>query len=106
VSRWDTCAAEAILGAHGGVLCKLRGAPTRARYAYRQSNAAGNQDFEPGLAVLTDRNCADPAAFDRQAPPARAEAVEQVGAAVGRAAQSTVDSWCVVKLGLGRARPW
>lgn len=64
VSRWDTCAAEAVVTAHGGVLGKLSsllaaadgasGAAVCEPYTYRQS--ATNLDFVPGLAALTPYN--------------------------------------------------
>jgi len=65
VSRWDTCAAEAILYAFGGQLTKLT--PYLAiddddeeeddsrRYKYLASTT--NLDFIPGLASLTKNNC-------------------------------------------------
>ena len=60
VSRWDTCAAEAVLRAHGGQLVQLHGvlegAPEEsARYHYRTSDV--NQDFIEGLSRLTPYNC-------------------------------------------------
>lgn len=64
VSRWDTCAAEAVVAAHGGVLGKLSSLLAAADaatgqcepYTYRQS--ATNLDFVPGLAALTPYNAA------------------------------------------------
>jgi 3'-phosphoadenosine 5'-phosphosulfate (PAPS) 3'-phosphatase len=58
VSRWDTCAAEAVLAAHGGVLGKLssllKHSGTCEPYTYRKSGT--NLDFVPGLAKLTPYN--------------------------------------------------
>ena len=60
VSRWDTCAAQACLEAHGGMLCKLApfmsAAKTLASYHYAAS--AHNLDFEPNVAALTKYNAA------------------------------------------------
>ena len=59
VSRWDTCAAEAVLAAHGGVLVKLSrfaAAQQLAPYTYRRTTT--NLDVEPGLAALTKYNAA------------------------------------------------
>jgi 3'-phosphoadenosine 5'-phosphosulfate (PAPS) 3'-phosphatase len=71
VSRWDTCAAEAILYAFGGQLTKLTPYLVDAdnevvavkeeededsrRYKYLASTT--NLDFIPGLATLTRNNC-------------------------------------------------
>lgn len=63
VSRWDTCAAEAVIDAHGGLLCKLSavGAPLpwdgSGRYCYLKSER--NLDFVPGLATLSAYNAAE-----------------------------------------------
>jgi 3'-phosphoadenosine 5'-phosphosulfate (PAPS) 3'-phosphatase len=58
VSRWDTCAAEAVLDAHGSYLVKLTGVlehPAKLqRYTYTQSKA--NADFTPNLSLLTENN--------------------------------------------------
>jgi 3'-phosphoadenosine 5'-phosphosulfate (PAPS) 3'-phosphatase len=58
VSRWDTCAAEAVLAAHGGLLGKLssllKHSGTCEPYTYKKS--ATNLDFVPGLAKLTAYN--------------------------------------------------
>lgn len=61
LSRWDTCAAQAVLEAHGGVLAQLQ--PFEARgevigYTYRPSSVGSNSDFEPGVARLTKYNAA------------------------------------------------
>ena len=74
VSRWDTCAAEAILYAFGGQLTKLtpyliddnddnevvaavkeKDKEDSRRYKYLASTT--NLDFIPGLATLTRNNC-------------------------------------------------
>lgn len=84
VSRWDTCAAQAVLEAHGGCLAKLaafaaspEAESSLATYRYVPSET--NADFEPGLASLTAYNAKEPpeAAADGGAPP-RATAVEQL----------------------------
>ena len=54
LSRWDTCAAEAILAAAGGVLAKLE--PLGERYTYKAGPK--NRDFIPGMARLTRYNAA------------------------------------------------
>ena len=60
VSRWDTCAAQAVLEAHGGSLTQL--APflvdqSLLSYTYLQSET--NLDFRPGTAALTKFNARD-----------------------------------------------
>ena len=58
VSRWDTCAAEAVIDAHGGLLCKLPAivsASEAEQYAYRVTEE--NLDFVSGLSNLTPHNC-------------------------------------------------
>eukprot|EP01064_Diplonema_japonicum_P035864 TRINITY_DN7882_c0_g2_i1.p1 TRINITY_DN7882_c0_g2~~TRINITY_DN7882_c0_g2_i1.p1 ORF type:complete len:358 (+),score=81.24 TRINITY_DN7882_c0_g2_i1:43-1116(+) len=60
VSRWDTCAAQAILESRGGVLLKL--SPLIASgatecYTYKESDV--NLDFTPSEAVLSLYNCTD-----------------------------------------------
>lgn len=56
VSRWDTCAAEAILRAFGGDLAKLSGeeAGEETHYTYLETDC--NLDFVPGLATCTKYN--------------------------------------------------
>eukprot|EP00536_Pseudo-nitzschia_multiseries_P010029 jgi/Psemu1/297463/fgenesh1_pm.294_\ len=84
VSRWDTCAAQAVLEAHGGILCRLdrflegenddddtdtdgssvgAGGYSYSSYTYRKTDT--NPDFEPGLARVTKYNAADAVALDR-----------------------------------------
>eukprot|EP00656_Telonema_subtile_P014229 TRINITY_DN17261_c0_g1_i2.p1 TRINITY_DN17261_c0_g1~~TRINITY_DN17261_c0_g1_i2.p1 ORF type:complete len:397 (-),score=109.19 TRINITY_DN17261_c0_g1_i2:128-1318(-) len=62
VSRWDTCAAEAVLEAHGGVLLQLHGllqeSEQRNQYTYLQSES--NTDFVPDVAALTPYNSRAP----------------------------------------------
>ena len=61
LSRWDTCGAQAILEAHGGMLEKLStfvgdaGASGNASYTYLLSE--NNADFIPGLSKVTPYNC-------------------------------------------------
>mmetsp|Transcript_49674 Transcript_49674/g.107923 ORF Transcript_49674/g.107923 Transcript_49674/m.107923 type:complete len:255 (+) Transcript_49674:357-1121(+) len=79
VSRWDTCAAEAVLLAHGGTLCKL--APfvadgTVAPYTYIQGPT--NLDFVPNIAELTKYNARDPKAAGGAEGKKMATDVEQV----------------------------
>ena len=73
VSRWDTCGAQAVLEAHGGILCKLdrflqSGDPVDSEkkespfsdstsYTYRKTDR--NLDFVPGMARLTKYNAAE-----------------------------------------------
>ena len=57
VSRWDTCAAQAVLEAQGGVLAKLSPFVENMKlesYTYRKSTT--NLDFVPGQANLTPYN--------------------------------------------------
>ena len=68
VSRWDTCGAQAVLEAHGGVLCKLdqflecslavgeHDESSSMSYTYRKTDR--NLDFVPGMACLTKYNAA------------------------------------------------
>lgn len=60
VSRWDSCGAQAVLEAHGGMLCKLNGFLQQQQqdwsYTYRKTEE--NLDFEPGQARLTKYNAA------------------------------------------------
>ena len=53
VSRWDTCAAEAILRAFGGDLVKLE-PDEEPHYTYLETDC--NLDFVPGLATCTKYN--------------------------------------------------
>lgn len=63
VSRWDTCAAQAVLEAHGGILCKLTSFmgdddnKEESSYAYLECKE--NLDFTPGTANLTKYNAAE-----------------------------------------------
>jgi 3'-phosphoadenosine 5'-phosphosulfate (PAPS) 3'-phosphatase len=57
VSRWDTCAAQAVLEAYGGALVKLHNFVEKKElesYTYRKSN--DNADFVAGLSSLTPYN--------------------------------------------------
>ena len=76
LSRWDTCAAQGVLEAHGGAVVKLSAFERRGElepYTYRRGER--NADFEPGLALLTRYNARDAAAVDGAAT---ATAVEQL----------------------------
>ena len=61
LSRWDTCGAQAVLEAHGGMLEKLStfvgdaGEGGTASYTYLLSE--NNADFIPGLSKVTPYNC-------------------------------------------------
>lgn len=60
VSRWDTAAAQAVIEANGGVLCKLTSfLRDGAVEGYTYLESASNLDFEPGVAALTPYNAAD-----------------------------------------------
>eukprot|EP01059_Diplonema_ambulator_P030458 TRINITY_DN521_c0_g1_i5.p2 TRINITY_DN521_c0_g1~~TRINITY_DN521_c0_g1_i5.p2 ORF type:complete len:357 (+),score=114.46 TRINITY_DN521_c0_g1_i5:1673-2743(+) len=62
VSRWDTCAAQAILESRGGMLVKL--APlisSGAKESYTYAEGTVNADFVPNEAKLTLYNCTDKA---------------------------------------------
>ena len=75
VSRWDTCAAQAIIEAHGGALVKLAPFVNNKElqsYTYRKSEE--NLDFVPGLSGLTPYN-ARIKGFEKGA---KAESVDQV----------------------------
>jgi 3'-phosphoadenosine 5'-phosphosulfate (PAPS) 3'-phosphatase len=54
VSRWDTCATQAVLEAEGGTLSKLSDIIKEKKLSsYTYINSDINQDFETGLAKLT-----------------------------------------------------
>jgi len=67
VSRWDTAGAQAVLEAHGGVLCKLAPfiseaeAEPQSLLSYTYLASPSNLDFEPGVASLTPYNVAETA---------------------------------------------
>ena len=78
LSRWDTCAAQAVLEAHGGAVSKLSplsltesqaasGTPMPL-HSYRYTRSEWNADFEPGVALLTRYNA-------RGKPPPKGEKV-------------------------------
>ena len=60
VSRWDTCAAQAVLEAHGGTLSKLSAFQrNRSLRSYHYiGKSIQNADFEPGVARYTRFNLA------------------------------------------------
>eukprot|EP00308_Calcidiscus_leptoporus_P021906 CAMPEP_0119364276 /NCGR_PEP_ID=MMETSP1334-20130426/11196_1 /TAXON_ID=127549 /ORGANISM="Calcidiscus leptoporus, Strain RCC1130" /LENGTH=367 /DNA_ID=CAMNT_0007379931 /DNA_START=53 /DNA_END=1156 /DNA_ORIENTATION=- len=80
VSRWDTCAAQAVLEAHGGALAKLsRFAAEQqlASYSYVASDI--NADFESGLALLCSYNARGPVPVPEEGDPTpRATCAEQL----------------------------
>lgn len=61
VSRWDTCGAQAVIEAHGGVLAKMtsfvRGDKDLKHYTYLKST--DNLDFEEGVSNVTPYNVKD-----------------------------------------------
>eukprot|EP01063_Lacrimia_lanifica_P021752 TRINITY_DN2929_c0_g5_i1.p1 TRINITY_DN2929_c0_g5~~TRINITY_DN2929_c0_g5_i1.p1 ORF type:complete len:407 (+),score=130.16 TRINITY_DN2929_c0_g5_i1:108-1223(+) len=65
VSRWDTCAAEAVLRGYGGGFARLHGflsgAPPGECTGYTYVKGACNTNFTPGLAAISAYN-ASPAA--------------------------------------------
>lgn len=69
VSRWDTSAAQAVIEANGGILCKLSPfVSKRALEGYTYLKAETNLDFEP-LANLTPYNCVEKSAVNYGDPP-------------------------------------
>ena len=56
VSRWDTCAAEAVLEAFGGRILKLTGVATKTQERYTYLKSETNRDFIPNNARLTKYN--------------------------------------------------
>ncbi len=61
VSRWDTCGAQAVIEAYGGLLCKLTDFVNKKElnsYTYLKSNS--NLDFESGVSNLTPYNAKNP----------------------------------------------
>jgi len=90
VSRWDTCAPEAVLAAFGGMLLKLNHVlahpdsltrldhlPKESRYCYLETTT--NLDFVPGEASLSPYNAHD-AALAKKAADTPAADVTQVKA--------------------------
>jgi len=58
--RWDTCASQAVLEAHGGVLVKLTALASRGELeSYRYEKTVLQLDFEPGLVRLSAYNAAN-----------------------------------------------
>jgi len=58
VSRWDTCAADAILAAHNGILSKLTSfLKDGSLESYEYKKTIVNLDFEPNSVNLTKYNC-------------------------------------------------
>ena len=90
VSRWDTCAAQAVLEAHGGMLVQLHPLASGAADApptvlpYRYVKGAVNANFVPGLVPLSKYNAAsgtlsaDELAKGKGAPPRYATSAEQL----------------------------
>lgn len=57
VSRWDTCAAQAVIEAFGGTCSKLtRFVENKALESYTYLESAENLDFEAGVACMTPYN--------------------------------------------------
>jgi len=60
VSRWDTCAAQAVIEAYGGRLCKLNTfVENKSLEGYTYLTSEKNLDFVSGLANLTAYNVAN-----------------------------------------------
>jgi len=60
LSRWDTCAPEAVIEAQGGALSKLSTFISgNSLSSYKYAKTVHNLDFEPGAARLTPYNAAD-----------------------------------------------
>ena len=86
LSRWDSCAAQAVLEAHGGCFAKLsafaaaaqeQGPPALASYRYVKGDT--NADFEPGVPLLTPYNARGGAAPEPAAdgtPPRATDAAQ------------------------------
>lgn len=79
--RWDTCASQAVLEAHGGLLVQLGAlAETGALRSYTYERTGVQLDFEPGLAQLTPYNAAEPRSLPPKkggAPPRLAQRAEE-----------------------------
>ena len=56
LSRWDTCAAEALLEAKGGCLAKLTSLWDAETIGYQYTKGEANLDFTEGQAALTPYN--------------------------------------------------
>lgn len=57
VSRWDTCGAQAVIEAHGGILCKLTSfLDDKSLESYKYLQSSDNLDFIPGRSNLTPYN--------------------------------------------------
>lgn len=60
VSRWDTCGAQAVIEAYGGILVKLSSfIQNKSLESYTYKKSALNLDFEAGAANLTAYNVND-----------------------------------------------
>lgn len=70
-SHLDTCAAQAVIEAHGGVLAKLttfaRGDPSWKKYTYLKSEF--NLDFEESTSNLTPYNAREKKSVKKDDPP-------------------------------------
>ena len=88
VSRWDTCAAQAVIEAHGGCFLQLHPltiAPADApapRTRYRYLKGPTNADFVPGVTRLNKYNAVRGALSEAEAakgaPPKYASELEQL----------------------------
>mmetsp|Transcript_6476 Transcript_6476/g.11938 ORF Transcript_6476/g.11938 Transcript_6476/m.11938 type:complete len:371 (+) Transcript_6476:207-1319(+) len=77
VSRWDTCAAQAVIEACGGVLCKLSVVESTGKlesYHYRVGDK--NLDFNEG-AMFTKYNIRDKSLLKQDPPPKISEELVQ-----------------------------
>ena len=99
VKRWDTCAAQAALEAHGGCLVQLQplvtappdAPPPLVRYHYVKG--ATNADFIPGVINLKKYNAANAALLDKDQPrkAMRAEELHPYANALGMVALPKAD---------------
>lgn len=82
VSRWDTAGAQAVIEAHGGILCKLtklcQDSPSCQVESYSYLASPTNLDFESGVACLTPYNAADKSLVKRGEEPKAAVDVQTV----------------------------
>eukprot|EP01033_Poteriospumella_lacustris_P000856 gene856-612_t len=71
VSRWDTCGAQAVIEAHGGVLAKMttfaKGDAEWKKYTYLKSES--NLDFEENTSNLTPYNARNKKLINKNDPP-------------------------------------
>jgi len=77
VSRWDTCAAQAVIEAHGGILQKLTSfVSSKELKGYTYLKSALNLDYEENCANLTPYNAASKTAVKKGDPPRKGRVEE------------------------------